>query len=101
MIVDWLTKLLPGLLMIVLLSYYALFYSFNCYIHELFWLIIGFFVAFYKITNPAFCKTNSSGKTLDTRKKYFADRYLLPDTSHLLFSAYHMLHDSSSLINAI
>ena len=56
--------------MIVLLSYYALFYSFNCHIHELFWLI-GFFVAFFYINNPAFCKTNSSGKTWDTRQKIF------------------------------
>ena len=39
-IVDSLTKLLPGLFMIVLLPYYALFYSFNCHIHELFWLVI-------------------------------------------------------------
>ena len=38
--VDSLTKLLPGLFMIVLLPYYALFYSFNCHIHELFWLVI-------------------------------------------------------------
>ena len=39
-IVDSLTKLLPGLFMIVFLPYYVLFYSFNCYIHELFWLVI-------------------------------------------------------------
>ena len=39
-IVDRLTKLLPGLSMIVLFSYYALFYSFDCHIHELFWLVI-------------------------------------------------------------
>ena len=57
-IVDRLTKLLPGLFMIVLLSYYTLFYSFNCHIHESFWLI-GFFVAFFYINNPTFCKTNS------------------------------------------
>ena len=63
--------MLPGLFMIVLFSIvYALFYSFNCHIHELFWLI-GFFVAFLDINNPTFRKTNSSGKTLDTRQKYF------------------------------
>ena len=39
-IVDSLTKLLPGVFMIVLFPYYALFYSFNCHIHELFWLVI-------------------------------------------------------------
>ena len=39
-IADSLTKLLPVLFMIVLLPYYALFYSFNCNIHELFWLVI-------------------------------------------------------------
>ena len=66
--VDRLTKLLPGLFMIVLLSYYESFNSFDCHIHESFWLI-GFFVAFFYINNPAFCKTNSSGKTLDTRQK--------------------------------
>ena len=31
--VDRLTKLLPGLFMIVLLGYYALFHSFNYHIH--------------------------------------------------------------------
>ena len=39
-IVYSLTKQLPGLFMIVLLPYYGLFYSFNCHIHELFWLVI-------------------------------------------------------------
>ena len=29
----------------------------------------GFFVAFFDINNRGFCKTNSSGKTLDTRQK--------------------------------
>ena len=48
-IVDRLTKVLLGLFMIVILSYYELFYSFNCHIHELFWLI-GFFVAFFLFT---------------------------------------------------
>ena len=69
-IVDRLTKLLPGLSMVVLLSHYVLFYSFNCHIHELFWLI-GFFVAFFYRNNPEFCKTNPSGKTMDTRQKIF------------------------------
>ena len=32
---------------------------------------IGFFVAFFDINNHAFRKTNSSGKTLDTRQKIF------------------------------
>ena len=45
-IVNRLTKLLSGLFMIVLLSYYELFYSFNCHIHESFRLI-RFFVAFF------------------------------------------------------
>ena len=39
-IVDSLTKLLPGLFMIVLLPFYAVSYSFNCHIHELFWFVI-------------------------------------------------------------
>ena len=39
-LVDSLTKLLPDLFMIVLLPYYALFHSFNCHIHEIFWLVI-------------------------------------------------------------
>ena len=69
-IVERLTKLLTGLFMVVLLSYYALFYSFNCHFHESFWLI-GFFVAFFYINNPVFWKTNSLGKTLDTRQKIF------------------------------
>ena len=69
-IVDRLTKLLPGLFMIVLLSYFALFYSFNCHIHELS-LLIGFFVTFFYFNNPVFCKTNSSGKTFYTRQKIF------------------------------
>ena len=43
---------------------------FNCHIHELFW-VISIFVAFLDINNPAFCKINSSGKTLDTRQKIF------------------------------
>ena len=30
---------------------------------------IGFFVAFFDNNNPAFHKTNSLGKTLDTRQK--------------------------------
>ena len=52
-------------------------YSFNCHIHELFWLI-GFFVAFLDINNLAFRKTNSSGKTLDTRQKiFYAARFLI------------------------
>ena len=67
-IVDRLTKLLPGLFIIVLLSYYALFCSFNCHIHELFWLI-GFVVAFSYTNKSAFCKTDSLRKTLDTRQK--------------------------------
>ena len=69
-IVDRLTKRLRGLFMIVLLSFYVLFYSFNCHILELFWLI-GFFVVSFYINNTMFCKTNSSGTTLDTRIKYF------------------------------
>ena len=32
---------------------------------------IGFFVAFFDNNNPAFHKTNSLGKTLDTRQKKF------------------------------
>ena len=56
--------------MFILLSYYVLFYSFNCHILELFWLI-GFFVVSFYINNTMFCKTNSSGTTLDTRIKYF------------------------------
>ena len=52
-----------------LIFYYALFYSFNCHIHELFWLI-GFFVTFLDINNPAFCKTNSSEKLWIPDKKY-------------------------------
>ena len=39
-IVDCLTKLLPGLFMIVLLPFSAVSYSFNCHIHELFWFVI-------------------------------------------------------------
>ena len=62
-IVDRFTKLLPGLL-----SYYVLFYSFNSHIHKSFWLI-GFVVALFYSNNPMFCKTNSSGKCLDTRQK--------------------------------
>ena len=34
-------------------------------------LNIGFFVAFFDTNNSAFRKTNSSGKTLDTRQKIF------------------------------
>ena len=30
--------------------------------------LIGFFVAFFYISNLAFCKTNSTGNTLDTRQ---------------------------------
>ena len=30
---------------------------------------IGFFVAFFDKNNHAFCKTNSLGKTLETRQK--------------------------------
>ena len=67
-IVDRLTKLLPGLSIIVLLSYYVLFYI--CHFHDLFHLI-GFFVTFFYVINPAFCTTNSSRKTLDTRQKLF------------------------------
>ena len=37
-IVDSLTKLLPGLFMVVLLPSYELFFRFNCHFHELFWL---------------------------------------------------------------
>ena len=59
-IVDRLTKRLPG--------FVFLFYSLYC--HELLWLI-GFFVTFFYINNPAFFKTNSLGKTLDTRQKIF------------------------------
>ena len=69
-IVNRITKLLSGLFMIVLLSYYELFYSFNCHMHESFWLI-GFLVTFFHINNPALCKTNSLRKTLDTRQKIF------------------------------
>ena len=39
-IVDSLTKLLPGLFMTVLLPFYAVPYSFNCHIHELFGFVI-------------------------------------------------------------
>ena len=76
MIVYRLKKLLPGLFMNVLSSYYVLFYSFNCHIHELFWLI-GFFVTFFYINNPAVCKPNSSGKTLHTRQKYFMQPWMM------------------------
>ena len=54
-IVDRLTKPLPCLFMIVLLSYYALFYSLNCHIHELFWLI-GFYLAFFLQTILCFVR---------------------------------------------
>ena len=67
-----------GSFMIVILAYYALFYSFYCHTHELLWLI-GFFVAFFYINNPAFCKTNSSEKTLDTTQKiFYADIEIVP-----------------------
>ena len=88
-IVDRLTKLLPGLSMIVLLSYYALFYSFNSHIHELFWLI-GFFVAFFYFNKPAFCKTNSSGKTLNTRQKIFYAALVAPLPSLATLSSYQL-----------
>ena len=34
-------------------------------------LYISFFVAFFYINNPAFRKTNSYGKNLDARQKYY------------------------------
>ena len=43
-----LTELVPCLFMIVLLSYYTLFYSLNCHSHKLFWLIVFFVAFFYK-----------------------------------------------------
>ena len=54
----------------LIVLYYALFYSLKCHINKLFWLI-GFFVVFFYIDNHAFCKTNSSEKTMDTRQKIF------------------------------
>ena len=32
-------------------------------------MLYRLFIAFFDINNPAFCKTNSSGKSLDTRQK--------------------------------
>ena len=52
-------------------------------VHELFWLI-GFFVAFFYINNPAFCETNSSGKTLDTRQKNFISEWTLSENTKMV-----------------
>ena len=62
-ICDRLTKRLPGL------SYYVLFYCFNCHILELFWHI-GFFVAFF-LTIPSFVRQILWEKLFIPDKKYF------------------------------
>ena len=84
MIVDSLTRLLPGLfMMIILWPYYALFYRVQIECSKPFY--IAFFVTFFDTNNQVFCKTNSSGKTLDTRQKISCASLDTPDVSKALF----------------
>ena len=68
-IVDRLTKLLLGLFMIVSSYYFTMHYFIVLIFIFMNFSGLSAFCRIFYINNPAFCKTNSSGKTLDTRQE--------------------------------
>ena len=48
-------------------------------------ILYRLFVTFFDTNNQVFCKTNSSGKTLDTRQKILCASMAAPDVSKALF----------------
>ena len=49
---------------------------------------MGFLVSFFHTNNPVFCKTNSSGKTVDTRQNILCASLDTPDVFKALFEIF-------------
>ena len=60
-------------------------------------ILYRLFVTFFDTNNQVFCKTNSSGKTLDTRQKILCASLDTPDVSKALFKNFQ----SGLLVNCL